>query len=70
MNPRTNTPDRADPATGVTAVRLKRACNGCGRLLGDPDGRDVDERGRLTDVRAECPNCAPPAEPETPETGP
>lgn len=42
-----------------TRIKLKRACNGCGTLLGDVDDRDVTDDGELTDVRAECPNCAP-----------
>lgn len=43
----------------TTTMSLKRACNGCGALLGDVLDRDVDARGRLTDVRAECDNCLP-----------
>lgn len=62
MTDRTHTPDRttvnADGHT-VTTIKLKRACNGCGQLLGDLDGRDVDANGNLTDVRAECQHCAP-----------
>lgn len=65
MNPRTHTPDRTDPVTGTTTIRLKRCCNGCGVRLGDPDDRDVDKRGRLTDVRGECPNCRPQQTGET-----
>lgn len=55
---RTNTPDRTNQ-NGSTTIKLKRACNGCGQLLGDVDNRDVDARGNLTDVRAECGNCRP-----------
>ncbi|MFB7285474.1 hypothetical protein [Actinacidiphila glaucinigra] len=61
MHPRTNTPDRqalTEDGRQVTTIRVKRACNGCGRLLGDADDRDVDDNGNLTDVRAECPTCA------------
>ncbi|MCU1614911.1 MAG: hypothetical protein JWO98_2451, partial [Frankiales bacterium] len=36
--------------------------NGCGQKLGDADDRDVDKRGNLTDVRAECPACLPVVE--------
>lgn len=58
---RTNTPDRithGDDGVSVTrTVKLKRHCNGCGQQLGDLDHRDVDARGNLTDVRAECPFC-------------
>ena len=38
--PRTHTPDRTN-ADGSTTIKLKRACNGCGQLLGDVDNRDV-----------------------------
>ena len=55
---RTNTPDRVND-DGSTTIKLKRACNGCGQLLGDLDNRDVDANGNLTDVRAECPTCTP-----------
>lgn len=60
--PRTHTPDRitANPdGSKTTTVKLKRACNGCGQLLGDADNRDVDDNGNLTDVRAECEYCQP-----------
>jgi hypothetical protein len=66
MQPRTDTPDRIivnDEGRTVTTIKLKRACNGCGELLGDVDNRDIDAHGNLTDVRAECPTC-------TPETAP
>ncbi|MGW6531417.1 hypothetical protein [Streptomyces venezuelae] len=62
MQPRTNTPDRAttnSEGRQVTTIKLKRACNGCGQLLGDVDNRDVDEHGNLTDVRGECDHCRP-----------
>lgn len=62
MIPRQHTPDRIETTeTGQrrTSMTLKRACNGCGHLLGDVDGRDIDRRGNLTDVRPECPNCQP-----------
>jgi hypothetical protein len=58
MTTRTNTPDRVND-DGSTTIKLKRACNGCGQLLGDVDDRDITDHGALTDVRAECPNCAP-----------
>lgn len=58
MNPRTNTPDRVN-ADGSRTIKMKRACNGCGQLLGDVDNRDVDDHGNLTDVRGECPTCLP-----------
>lgn len=61
MQPRTHTPDHTTTEAGqtVTTIRLKRACNGCGSLLGDVDDRDIDQHGQLTDVRAECGHCAP-----------
>jgi hypothetical protein len=62
MSARINTPDRItvnEQGKKVTTFTLKRACNGCGQLLGDVDNRDVDARGNLTDVRAECGHCRP-----------
>lgn len=62
MTTRTNTPDRTrlnEEGRKVTTMRVKRACNGCGVLLGDLDDRDVDEHGNLTDVRSECSTCRP-----------
>jgi hypothetical protein len=64
MNARTNTPDRIHSATSRT-IAMKRACNGCGQLLGDVEDRDVDANGNLTDVRGECDNCRPVVELET-----
>jgi hypothetical protein len=61
--PRPWTPDRANP-DGSTRITLKRACNGCSKLLGDLISRDADAHGNLTDVRAECPNCRPLVEAE------
>lgn len=60
--PRTHTPDRQITTPGgatVTRVKVKRACNGCSSILGDLDDRDVDDRGELVDVRAECDHCRP-----------
>jgi len=63
MQPRTNTPDRTTyygkSRKPATTIRLKRACNGCGQLLGDLDDRDVTEHGTLADVREECEHCRP-----------
>lgn len=56
--PRTHTPDRTNP-DGTTTIKMKRACNGCGNLLGDLDGRDITEHGGTTDVRGECAHCQP-----------
>ncbi|MEV7140729.1 hypothetical protein [Streptomyces tauricus] len=55
---RPSTPDRINP-DGSTTIRVKRACNGCGTLLGDLAALDVDEHGNLTDVRTECAHCRP-----------
>lgn len=60
---RTHTPDRVND-DGSTTIKLKRACNGCGQHLGDVDDRDVDDHGRLTDVRGECEHCRPLVEAE------
>ncbi|MFD3516273.1 hypothetical protein [Streptomyces sp. NPDC058657] len=60
MNPRTHTPDcvtLTDDGHESIRFTLKRACNGCGNLLGDLDDRDLDGNGHTTDVRGECPNC-------------
>ncbi|MYR30541.1 MULTISPECIES: hypothetical protein [unclassified Streptomyces] len=67
MSARTHTPDRVwinEEGRKVTTIKLKRACNGCGQLLGDADDRDVDEHGDLADVRAECTHCRPLVEAE------
>lgn len=56
------TPDYVIPAGG-TRVVTKRACNGCGRLLGDARLSEIvaASNGRpLPDVRAEC-GCEPHA---------
>ena len=58
MTARTHTPDRTN-SDGSTTIKLKRACNGCGQLLGDVDDRDINDHGGLTDVRAECDHCRP-----------
>lgn len=55
---RTSTPDRKNP-DGSTTIHLKRACNGCGQLLGDVEDWDIDDDGELTDVRGECEHCKP-----------
>ncbi|MYY79711.1 MULTISPECIES: hypothetical protein [unclassified Streptomyces] len=59
---RTHTPDEVtvrEDGTKSTRIHLKRACNGCGQLLGDVADWDVDDRGELADVRGECQNCKP-----------
>ncbi len=62
MTARTFTPDEVtvdEQGHKSTRLHLKRACNGCGQLLGDVDDRDVSDDGELTDVRGECKHCAP-----------
>jgi hypothetical protein len=63
------TPDALNP-DGSTTVRTKRACNGCGDLLGDITEEEYNAavEGRdLPDVRGECPRCSGNA--EQPVTG-
>lgn len=51
---------------GSTTVKVKRACNGCGQLLGDLTDEEVEAAvdGRpLPDVRGECPRCSGTAQP-------
>lgn len=59
MSDRPWTPDRKTE-TG-TVITVKRACNGCGQLLGDVTEEEI-ERGiaglPLTDVRGECRTCS------------
>ncbi|MFW3473606.1 hypothetical protein ACN24M_20300 [Streptomyces microflavus] len=63
---RTDTPDRVND-DGSRTITTKRACNGCGNLLGDITNSEmaaaIDGRP-LPDVRRECPACGPTA-PET-----
>ncbi|MGW0821797.1 hypothetical protein [Streptomyces sp. NPDC002845] len=66
---RTHTPDQVTTdADGrkTTIVTTKRACNGCGELVGDITEAEMTAAiaGRpLPDVRRECPTCAPTAPP-------
>lgn len=56
MSARPWTPDVTNDE-GVTTVLMKRACNGCHRLIGDVTYEEIDAaiEGRpLPDVRAEC----------------
>ncbi|MDT0608779.1 hypothetical protein [Streptomyces lancefieldiae] len=62
---RPNTPDRINP-DGSKTITTKRACNGCGDLIGDLTDNEFTAAlmGRpLPDVRQECPACAPTAPP-------
>lgn len=61
MTTRTFTPDTRHP-DGSRIIHMKRACNGCGTLLGDPTNAELDAAcdGRpLPDVRGECAHCRP-----------
>lgn len=63
MNARTNTPDRVNP-DGSRTIVTKRACNGCGTLLGDITNVEMAAAiagAPLPDVRRECPACGPTA---------
>ncbi|MCX5285964.1 hypothetical protein [Streptomyces sp. NBC_00198] len=68
----TTRPDTPDVVTydeqgrKSTRISTKRACNGCGALLGDltDDEFTAGINGRpLPDVRQECPTCGPSAPP-------
>ena len=55
------TPDARKPIPDTdryqTVIRLKRACNGCGVLLGDATDEECLNPIQLADVRGECPFC-------------
>ncbi|AXN43421.1 hypothetical protein MM1218R_01473 [Mycobacterium marinum] len=57
---RTFTPTQY-PAPGRRIVRVKRACNGCGQLVGDVTEQEINagmDGLPLPDVRGECDWCA------------
>ena len=57
------TEDRVD-ADGTRTITMKRACNGCGHLLGDITQQEMNAGiagAPLPDVRRECPTCGPTA---------
>lgn len=62
---RSNTPDRITihpDGRKTTTITTKRACNGCGELLGDITELEMRAAiaGRpLPDARPECPTCQP-----------
>ncbi|NUT38862.1 MAG: hypothetical protein HOV86_02645 [Thermoactinospora sp.] len=63
--PRANTPDRIND-DGSRTITTKRACNGCGILLGDITEREMQAAihgAPMPDVRRECPTCGPTAPP-------
>lgn len=58
--PRTDTPPQR--TEGGTRITVKRACNGCGELIGDVTDAEMDRAlaGLLAlDVTGECPTCTP-----------
>ncbi|SES04301.1 hypothetical protein [Streptomyces qinglanensis] len=60
---RPNTPDRVN-SDGSKTITTKRACNGCGDLIGDLTDSEFTAAvaGRpLPDVRRECTTCGPTA---------
>lgn len=60
---RQSTPDRINP-DGSRTIKTKRACNGCGQLLGDITDHEMAlaiAGAPLPDVRRECLACAPTA---------
>jgi ribosomal protein S27AE len=62
-NGRPNTPDRIND-DGSRTITTKRACNGCGQLLGDITNAEMQAAiagAPLPDVRRECPACGPTA---------
>lgn len=55
---RRSTPDRI--RDGRTVITVKRACNGCGELIGDVTDAEVERAIAglpVEDVRSECPRC-------------
>ena len=55
--PRPHTRPRRDPETSTTTITVQRACNRCGRGLGDATEKELDAcvNGRpLPDVHGEC----------------
>lgn len=59
-NHRPWSPDRRNPKTGATRIRMKRACNGCGTRLGDATSVELAYAMHglpLPDVTGECPTC-------------
>jgi hypothetical protein len=62
---RTHTPDAVtydEHGRKSTRITTKRACNGCGALLGDVTDREMNAAiagAPLPDARPECSHCAP-----------
>lgn len=54
------TPNRKNGTS--TTIHVKRACNGCGELIGDVTDEEMDRAIAglpMLDVRDECPTCTP-----------
>jgi hypothetical protein len=63
-NTRSNTPD-VDLPGGGKRITVKRACNGCGDLIGDVTEEEIERAIAglpIEDVRGECDRCAPVAQ--------
>lgn len=63
------TEDSRDDATGTTTLSVKRACNGCGGVLGDVSPEELSAvmgEAQLPDVRGECLRCTPADAPAAP----
>jgi len=63
---RTHTPPHHNPVTGTTRINVQRACNRCGRNLGDATEKELDacvNGAPLPDVHDECGCDASLAEP-------
>ncbi|QXC40900.1 hypothetical protein [Rhodococcus qingshengii] len=69
--PRTHTPPQRNPVTGKTRITVQRACNRCGRNLGDATEKELDASVNgtpLPDVHDECGCDVSPAVPAPNET--
>lgn len=70
--PRTHTPPQHNPVTGKTRITVQRACNRCGRNLGDATEKELDASVNgtpLPDVHDECGFNASPVVPDINEIG-
>ena len=70
---RTHTPPQHNPVTGTTRITVQRACNRCGRDLGDATEKELDacvNGAPLPDVHDECGCASSPVGPAPTETGP
>lgn len=70
---RTHTPPHHNPVTGKTRITVQRACNRCGRDLGDATEKELAacvNGTPLPDVHDECRCDSSPVVPAHTETGP